>query len=208
MTTIMTRMKWFAYRTRLLSLAWLGIVAAVVVLGFDTGRAEDLNVRWESSARQSVLVKWNPPSREISACLEGGFTYAVRYEFKVCSLRLFWWDDCQGQRLDKRLSRDPISDIISLSSDRLRDAEAPKTQEFSLLTDALKPIQQETFLIDLPVPLRVERVLKTRISATCRGQPSGFLDRIPAILTLGILSRTPNPGGSFDSGWTEFSLKE
>ncbi len=191
-----------------LCLLCLCLLCSLSLIAVGPAGAEDLNVRWQSAARQSVVLKWKPPSKEISACLEGGFTYAVRYEFKLCSLRLLWWDECEGQRLDKRVSRDPISDVITLKSDRLWDNEGPKSDEFSLLTDALKPIGREIFLIQLPKSLRAKRVLKTRVSSACRGQSSGFLDRIPAILTLGILSRAPSPGGDFDSGWTEFSLKD
>jgi hypothetical protein len=188
------------------ALGSLLVTFIAVVYPWDSGHAVEL--QWVDSSRSAVEVSWQPQSREIAACLEDGLSYGVIYEMRLCSIRLLWTDDCTEERSTRKLSRDPISDVISITSDRLGDVAPPASLEFPLLFEALKLTAQHQFDIGLSRDARVGRVIKVRVKGRCRGHDADFFDRLPTILTLGLLSSSPNSEGDFDSGWTEFSLKD
>jgi|GEM_PF-5143028 len=171
-------------------------------------RTDKLDVRWQTAARNSVVVSFNPPNAGIDKCIERGLIYLARYELQICSLRLLWLDDCRLQKIDKRISKDPISGVISLGSDRLRDLDQPKITEIASLSEGISELSNQSFTIDIPPSKRQGWVIKAHVNALCRGPQSGFFDRLPALLTLGFFSLGTGPAGDFDSSWTEFSLKD
>jgi len=170
--------------------------------------ADKLDVRWQTAARNSVVVSFNPPHAGINKCIERGLIYLARYELQICSLRLLWLDACRLKKIDKRISQNPISGVVSLGLDMLRDLDPPKITEIASVAEGISELSNQGFAIDIPPSKRQGWVIKAHVNALCRGPQSGFFDRLPALLTLGFFSLGTGPAGEFNSSWTEFSLKD
>lgn len=186
----------------------LALVMITLVSLCHSGFGDEIGVRWQSAARNSVVVSWTPPVESMTRCAEGGLTYAVRYEVRICELRLLWRDTCDSIRVDHRVTQDPISRSVTVQSDVMRDPEPPREHQVISLGEAIAEVAQHTFPLGIPAAKRNGRVLKARVSAACRGSETGFLERLPGLLTLGLLTVASSDSGEFDSRWSEFSLRE
>lgn len=169
----------------------------------------DLQVNWSGGEHSAVRVVAEGKEGTIDQCIESGLEVRYRYELRLCRRRTLWADYCKDSRITiHAVQYDPISESYKVAMDTLSDGYPPKVVTFLVLEDALRAV---TTLSSPPLkdmgynsdafPSRRDPYIGVRVITDCKGDYNETMARISNFLTLGLLEI-----GSFDSGWSDFSL--
>lgn len=149
------------------------------------------------------------PDKEIANCIANGVRARIKSEIKLCKSEGFWSDDCNNSVFTNGIVNfDPIIGNYTVSRDILGDKVPPAEATFSKIEDVISaffvslPISPQTLKKQMSDTTSIGKgsFLKVRTIAYCKSNYNKTLDRITALLTLGIF-RLPR----YDSGWVTIS---
>ena len=164
---------------------------------------QQLDVTWADKEHAHVNILVTKHDQDMEECAQSGAEVFYRFEVQVCTRRKSWFDKCgQSTVITRALRFIPISDSYAVQSDILGDSLPAEKHNYSSKQEALLDLSSVN---GIPAQVRSDETRKqfvnVRMKFTCKGQSSVLLDRLSAIITLGIV-----PTGVADTGWQEYFM--
>ena len=169
----------------------------------------NVQVNWTNANHTGIAVSAEGQNDFISQCIEGGLKVRYRFDMRLCRSRTMWFPDCGPTRTETRsMQYDPISQQYNVTVDTYHDNEAPHSVVVGTAKDALAIAESVRRLPLAQLPSAGARFEKkgayvaVRAVAECKGESSGIFERIPLILSFGLIDSSVS-----DSGWVNFDLE-
>jgi hypothetical protein len=166
-------------------------------------------VRW-APERAALHFYLEDEDEQVRECIDGGLEVRYRLEYHICRRRTAWFDDCSPKMLTVRtVQLDPVSEHLSISTDRLADALPAEQALESDLEEGLRKARvfvlkslSRDQLVSAQEAKDQNNYLSIRIRGFCEQNEDSLVNQIPYYLTFGMFRFT-----GFDSGWVDYRIE-